>query len=197
MTYFAKTIFVSSILVLTSACSNAQGKPHASVKASPSVKTQAAKTSPTGYSKPSAAVSFNHNFSGRSSLGTTESVTMKISDRYPGGQLSVDVFPSAGIQMFNNGGLQNEVLELNGDSVNDVELRFQAKSEGVHQITMVAKVIMPDGQAITRSYTMPVYVGDQFQPVKKSLDHLKKAPTGKVGGGLVIMDADETITTGN
>lgn len=192
MTNFVKGIFASSLLVLLSGCSNAQGKPQLEPVASPQVEIKM-NTAPNGYRKPSAAVRISHNFSGRSAIGVTENVTFQISDGYPSGDLSLEVFPSDGIQMFNNGGLQEIALKLDGDNLNEIDVQFQAKEEGIHQITLIATVITRDGQLARRSYSMPIYVGDQFQKPKESYENKPYKSPGKISDGLIIMDAEETI----
>jgi len=192
MNYFSKAVLFSTAMIFASACSNAQSKPQQHAKPSPTMKTSA-KTSHTGYSKPSAAIDFRHNFSGRAALGVTETVSLKVLDNYPGGQMTLQHYPSAGIQLFQNNGLQSTTAQLSGDSPNNFDLQFQAKSEGVHSITTVATVTMANGQVITRSYSMPIYVGEKFQPTKQDYRQRQQVKTGNVSGGMVIMDAEETI----
>ncbi len=197
MTLLAKTFMASTLLALTTAgCSGAAENVNVKSKA---VKMQSqpdnviSNTSSTGYSKPSAAIDFQHDFSGRSTLGSVETLNLKISDRYPGGTVEIIVNPTDGLEVFKNGNRQSFKM---GSGANNMTLQFQPKSEGVHRLNFLAVVKTADGQSISKSYSIPVYVGDQFVPEKRVGKNIRdnvKAP--KTSGGLVIMEAEETVTS--
>ncbi len=189
MNCFSKSILITTAILSVSACSNAQSKSEPmKTAAKPSVKM-----SHTGYSKPSAAVQFRHDFSGRSSLGVTESIKVQVTDRYEDAKVELKVYPSDGIQMFSRSELQKVNSPEIGITENEMNLQFQPRSEGVHNISVVAIVTLKNGQVITQSQTIPVYVGDQFKPTKRTPQEKALTNPGKPSGGMVIMDAEETI----
>ena len=197
MTYFLKTILATSLFALaTSGCSGATETVQA-VSKTTADNVVASNQSSTGYSKPSAAIDFQHDFSGRSTVGATQTVNMKVMDRYSGGTVSIKVMPSEGVNIFENNA--QRVFQMGGQD-NAFQIQFQANSEGIHNINVLAAATLANGQVISRSYSMPIYVGDQFKPTKQSLTarNLKDNEIQlqkQNSNGMVIMEAEETITT--
>ena len=196
MNYLIKPILASMCLGLSVTGCSVATEPAAVAAKSEASMTKPA-MSPTGYSKPGAAIDFAHDFSGRSTVGATQIVNMKIMDRYPGGTVQISVLPSEGITVFENNSQKS--FKMSGGE-NDFQIQFQADREGVHRITILAQAVMQNGQTISRSYSMPVYVGDQYRPVKKSVKTVDEGDrvlqkNGETDGGLIIMDAEETIET--
>ncbi len=191
-----KPIMVSTFLALSlGACSAATEQADVTQKVKTNHSTPG--VAPTGYSKPSAAIDFQHDFSGRSTVGATQIVTMKVMDRYPGGTVDISVMPSEGVTVFKNNTQRSFKM---GGNENEFQLQFQANSEGVHRINVLAKATLSDGQVINRSYSMPIYVGDQFQPTKGStknrdLNDANRQLQKESSSGLIVMEAEETITT--
>jgi len=195
MTKFTKSILASAILSLAlSACSGVVDKTQGQKKEAEVTKIHTVKTSTAVYSKPSASIDFQHDFAGSASVGTVETINLKMLDRYAGGTVDVSVKSSDGIELFENP--KGQSLKMGGEG-NDLTIQFQPKTEGVHHITVLAVARTTDGQSITRSYAIPVYVGEGFKPAKRPAPRPKDPETTvvKASGGLIIMDAEETIET--
>ena len=197
MTYFVKAILGASLISLSVGCSNASEK----IQTPDPVQTHVSHkstASPTGYSKPSAAIDFRHDFSGRSTVGAMQTVNLKVIDGYPDGKVEIKIVPSDGIQIFQNNAQASFSM---GGRENNVPIQFQVNQEGVHRITVIAVATLGNGQSISRSYAMPVYVGDKYQAPGKG--SIKAAYPGdnnlqsqkQSSGGLIVMEAEETITT--
>lgn len=193
MTKSIKTLLVVGLSVTAIGCSGAQEKTQITAKAQ---QVQTVKSKPhAGYSKPSAAIDFRHDYSGVSQIGVVETVNLKVLDRYEGGTMEVTIIPSDGVQVFGNQGATT--FKMDGESIGDLNLQFQSNQEGIHNISVIAKATLANGQLITRSYSLPVHVGEKFRPTKQSLREGVRTNTDvqqrKPNGGIIIMDAEEVI----
>lgn len=206
MTKFMKSIFVSTALVMSAGCSVAQDKPVKAQKPS----AQAVKTTPgshghSTYRKPSAAIYFNHDFSGSAEIGMMQAINLNVTDQYPGATISLKFTPSEGIRYFGPAqlthrstaieGLTSTTSEIGEGGGNAIPLQFQPLTEGVHKLSVIATASLADGQSIVRSYMIPIYVGDAYQPTKQSFKDqaVKPSKPPVSSGGFIIMDAEETI----
>lgn len=146
-----------------------------------------------GYKKLSAAIDFRTDFSGKGNLGVVETVNISVLNR-TGGKVSYEVLDSPGLKVFKNSGLQETVATI-GESGEALSLQFQPLSEGVHNLIVLAKIQLPDGQFMSKTHSIPVYVGQKFQPPKNKPDSL--APKVVTGDqeviGIIEMKAEETI----
>jgi len=151
-----------------------------------------AKSAYTGYQKPSAAINFSHDFDGRGELGVTETINLRVDDAYPGGTMAFDVVTDNNLQVFENA-LLSETVSLDGETPRDYKIVFQPISEGIHNISIVAKVQTAQGQSMRQSFGITVYVGEAYKPVKQSSHTGQNTQDLTVSDGLVIMEAEETI----
>jgi len=55
-----------------------------------------------GYVKPGAAVAMTHDYDGQTAPGEYETVTLTLSHIYKDGRLSIDMLPTANLQVFSN-----------------------------------------------------------------------------------------------
>ncbi len=145
----------------------------------------------TPHTKLSAAVDFNTDFSGRADIGVVETLNINVTSHYPGSRVSFELLDAPGLQIFQKSGLTETTASL-GEGGHDLSLQFQPVTEGVHDIIILAKVTLADGQYMTKTHLIPVYVGDQFQP-SKEVKTLEPSTTSQELGGMIIMDAEETI----
>ncbi len=198
-----KSALVSLTLMASAGCTAAQNQPSAKKAEPESHKTKAHHTHDS-FRKPSAAIYFNHKFAGSADVGTTQTIELQVRDQYPGATISYEVQPSPGISLFGPAqfssssssieGLNQATADFGELPDNNFTLNFQPTQEGVHNISIVATVQMTNGQSIVSSHTIPVYVGDDYQPTKQSLkDQMAKKQESVVSDGLIIMEAEETI----
>lgn len=192
-----KTLLIAGLVAVAVGCSAAQDKTtqdSINVVAQKASAPQAEKQHAphVAHTKLSAAIDFNTDFGGRASVGAVETLNINVTSRYPGSTVAYEIMPSAGLQLFQNNGL-TETSRALGESGHDLSLQFQPLTEGAHNVTILAKVMLADGQYMTRSHTIPVYVGQKFQPVKNSVSPAVPKDTPTEVGGMVIMDAEETI----
>ena len=204
MTKILKSAFVSMTLLMGAGCSVAQDKPMMKTS-KPTAPASKPAHSHKPYSKPSAAIYFNHDFGGSADLGAMQAINLKVTDNYPGASINLRVLPSEGISYFGPAemtrsstaisGVSTTTSEIGEVSGNNMALQFQPKSEGIHKLTVVATANLADGQSIVRSYSIPIYVGDAYQPTKQSLKEqaLGHSKPPVVSGGVIIMDAQESI----
>lgn len=144
------------------------------------------------HTKLSAAIDFKTDFDGRGNLGVTQTVNLTVTSLYPGSSASFEVLPTPGLQMFQKSGL-TETFSVLGEGGHDLSFQFQPLSEGVHDIVILAQVSLADGQFMTKSHLVQVYVGDEFQRSKEKVGTFTPATTSQEVGGMVIMDAEETV----
>lgn len=204
MTKILKCAFVSMTLLMGAGCSVAQDKP--AMKTS---KPQAPASKPVHghkpYSKPTAAIYFSHDFSGTGNLGEMQAFNLKVTDNYPGASINLRILPSEGISYFGPAEMtrgstaisevRTTTAEIDEVSGHNMALQFQPKTEGIHKLTVVATANLADGQSIVRSYSIPIHVGEAYQPTKQSLKEqaLGHSKPPVVSGGVIIMEAQETI----
>ncbi len=203
MTYF-KLAMLSGALAALSACTNAQESAAQTHKMTPPTVTskhsemdhsmeKAAGHKNHGYKKLSAAVDFRTDFDGRSSLGLVETVNINVINR-TGGKVSYEILDAPGLKIFKNSGLEETVATI-GETGEGLNLQFQPLSEGVHNLIVLAKIELPDGQFMTKTHSIPIYVGQKFQPVESKRDLLapKVATGNQEVSGIIEMKAEETI----
>jgi len=202
MTYI-KIAFLTSAIAALAGCTNAQESEAQSHKMTPPTATAShSETEPVlekrnghknhGYKKLTAALDFKTDFSGRSSLGVIETLNLNVINR-TGGQVTYDVLDSPGLKIFKNSGFEEATASI-GETRQALNLQFQPLSEGVHNLTILAKVNLPDGQFMSSTHVIPVYVGEKFQPSPKPSFRAPSAvPDNNEIGGLIVMEAEETI----
>jgi len=208
MTKALKLAALSTLTALSVGCSNAQDQTQ--MKQSAASKFEVTEKKQNQYvpvhqshKKLSASIDITHDFKGRAILGTSQTINLDVVNNYGGGSAVIEVLPANGLRVFNNtgfaeptaeaGGMKSAAMTFAGAAPQNLSLHVQPLTEGVHNITLLAKVNLPDGQFMTRSFVIPVYVGEKFQPTKESLTASSPAKEPVVSGGLAIMDAEETI----
>jgi len=189
MTYF-KTAFIAGLIAATAGCSKAQD---ASAKAGPPIVSKPSAHSAHGYKKPSAPIDITSSFSGQGAVGVVDILNLNVTSRLPGGKVEFEILPSEGLKVFQNNTLTQNAISIDRDSGYDLALQFQPLTEGIHNVTVLTKVYLPNGQFMSKSHTIPVYVGESFQPTKQSLTKEVVGAPNKAGTGLVVMEAEETI----
>lgn len=197
-----KTLLIAGLATLAIGCSAAQDKTTQDAINVVSQKASAPQIDPTqshkqqaphvAHTKLSAAIDFNTEFSGRANVGVTETLNINVTSRYPGSSVAYEILPSPGLQIFQNNGMTETTRSLS-ESGHDLSLQFQPLIEGAHSVTILAKVTMADGQYMTRSHSIPVYVGEKFRPTKNLVTPVAPSDMPTEVGGMVIMDAEETI----
>ncbi len=203
---FAKLVFLSAALAANAACSSAQGDEVVKANDAKQKLTHTHNVSPDAgtYKKPSAAIYFDVESSGVIPIGTSDIITLKVRDEYPGATISYKILNSEGLNYFGPSEMTMPSTAMSRVSAtapeegqlnaNIMSLQVQPFSEGVHKLTVVATARLADGQSIVRSQTIPIYTSEQFKPTKEDTlnsQKLKNAPV--VSNGVVIMDAEETI----
>lgn len=157
----------------------------AAAQALMSAKAENVKSSASSYMKPGAAIAYSHNLSRRVEAGETVTFQLNLQDAYASGAMSltlsgegVSVMPSSGPTQF----------DMAQDAVHVTTISFTAPNNGRHYINVTAIADSGDGQAMPRTFSIPVQVGDQA--AKKFNPNMQATGSGET---LVIMDAEEEI----
>lgn len=204
--YITKGTVLAVAFLASSACSSAKGDDQ--VK-SADVKQKAthnhSKVHPAGnYRKPSAAIYFDFDHSGVTPMGVSDIVELKVRDEYPGAMITYKILTTEGLNYFGPSEITMGSTALSGvnaiapgdkeSSSNGMNLQIQPLSEGAHKLTVIATANLANGQSIVRSQTIPIYTGEEFKPSKSDVLKARESiKTSNTSGGLVIMDAEETI----
>lgn len=201
MTKALKFLAITAITTVAIGCSNAQEVNQTVIAKHDGHHQKHSQPVHQGQKKLFASVDIQHDFNGRAALGTAQVINLEVINKSGGGSATIEVLPASGLRVFNNSGftqateaqgMPSTTLDFVGDAPQSLSLMFQPTSEGVHNIAVRANVNLADGQFMTRTFNIPVYVGEKFQPTKSSdVKPIKEKPI--VSDGLVIMDAEETI----
>jgi len=138
--------------------------------------------------KQGAAVSFTHNYDGRSEPGFVEDFQVFIQDEYDSGTLNISMTASEGLNLSSGGPTS---FSMDGDAARTINVSVSAQTPGKYYVNLQAKADAGNGQAMMRGYGIAINVGDpKLYPETKQNVTVEDT---KDGGKIVIMDAEETI----
>lgn len=140
------------------------------------------------YKKPGASVDFSHDYSGASKSGQTEVVTFMLSEPHDSGTLSLTARADEGLEIYSD--VSNLSFDMASGREHRLDVQVGTPIAGTHYLSFTAATDTGSGQRMMRSFSVAFNVDGGAAALKT-----QQAPKGtRVSGGLVIMDAEETIT---
>lgn len=140
--------------------------------------------------KPGASVTFSHEVSGPLDAGDTGSVTLTVNEGYPVGILHLQATGDPGIAVFGaEASIQKDMSDV---TTHSWRVDFEAETDGVHYINVMATVEMDGGLQASRAYAVRVEVGD-WQSVQAKVQAASPVELQSDGEPAVILEAEETI----
>lgn len=137
--------------------------------------------------KPGAAVEFSHRMQSPTRIGDVGTAVVTVSEGYESGSLRLIARASEGLELVSSENLAT--LSMAGSRDHVVNVRFRARSEGVHYLSLTGEVSDNAGQKAVRNFSMRVQIGNA--PAKAAKPGLAK--DGK-GAPIILMPATETIS---
>ena len=144
----------------------------------------------SNYSKPGAAVTVSHNYIGHSKLGASDNIQVSFQERDVDGVMTVKILPSAGLNIASAGDVQT--FQMSGTDIHQMDLSVSADMDGQYFVNLLITADRGVGNISTQSYGIPIYVGSAV-PSKRGFTSKNSIDPQKVSGGVIVMDAQETI----
>lgn len=163
-----KLVFLSALLISTTACTRQTATPNESVAA----KTVSVRTVKTG-----AALNFSHRMQSPLVANTSQSVTLIVSHDYAGQPLSLTATSDAAVQL----ATKTAAMTLIKGRSATWTIPFTVTADGLYYINIIGTVRGADGNAEARAYAIRLPVGNQVE-IKK--------PTPKE----ILLPAEEKIS---
>lgn len=140
-------------------------------------------------SKPGALVQFSHTLGKATADG--QALTLNISEGYDGGTLTIEISDNENLSVSGSGG--DYRFAMSDDGRHTLNLSVKALATGKHYLSFIAIAESGDGQVARSSYAVPVYSG--VAPEKVGSVHVAPADSSTYSGGIIAMEAEETIST--
>jgi len=141
-----------------------------------------------GYIKPGAAIALTHDYDGQTAVGEFETITLTLNHIYENGNLSIDILPTEGLQVFSDLPLKNHTMQTNRNL--SIPIQFSGMTNGIYSIAVEAVYESPEGQQSRRVISVPITVGtraaNKSQPITPQSE--KSNATG-----LITLPAKEVI----
>ena len=145
------------------------------------------------YQKPGAAVRFSHNYSGKSEVGDSESVTLTFNHEYSTGSLSIQLEAQEGLNIADN--QSPYIFALDEDRNLEIEALLSAAANGKYYLSIFATVEGWGGDPISRVFALALNAGDSEQKTKSSLEPVHMSiEEATPGNKIILMPAEETIS---
>lgn len=181
------------ILIPTTAFACSKHTAKTSVTATPVSQSEAyvkGKTHYTPYAKPGASVTVSHNYSGQSKLGGVDNIRVSFKERDTDGVMTVKILPSAGLNIASAGDVQT--FQMSGTDTHEMDISVTAQTDGQYFVNLLITADRGVGSVSTQSYGIPIYAGSAV-PSKQGSGMKNTSEIKKVSGGLIVMEAQETI----
>ncbi|MGJ8562456.1 MAG: hypothetical protein ACSHXY_02780 [Alphaproteobacteria bacterium] len=182
---------ITAGLLLCGACSQNTGASSADLSANAQSEKQA-KAYVSHVTKAGAAVGFSHNYDGHTKVGETENIAITLNDRYTSGILTASATQSDGLSVQS----ADQTFRMEGNDAHIFDVQVSAASGGVYSLNFQIVADADVGNVARTTATIMIYVGDTAH-FEKNRKVDTKPNTSKAAPGLVIMDAEETITVDN
>ena len=141
-----------------------------------------------GYIKPGAAIALSHDYDGQTALGEFETITLTLSHIYENGQLTIDILPTEGLEIFSGLSLESVPIETSVDI--SLPIQFSGLADGTYSIAIETIYESPEGQQSRRVQSVLITIGTK--PVGKSQPPLTQIEKTKATG-LIALPAEEII----
>ncbi len=182
MTNFNTALFVALATAAASCAGQENDRPDAT-----SADTLNAKNEVVPHLKSGAAVRFNHEMRAAVDAGEDGVVELIIDERYDEGRLDIEAVATGGVSL--SASSASTSMALAGTSRHIWDIYFTAEDNGVHYIDVRATVTVAGDVVGSRSYSVPVKVGNAAAPSAKSS---AKVDRDADGNPIIIMEAEET-----
>jgi len=183
---FLKIITLSSVACLIAGASLVAHPKKHSTSVVPN-KSQHTHEHHAGYVKPGAAVEMTHDYDGQTTLSEFETVTLTLNHMYENGQLSVDILPTEGLQVFSNGPQQ---VQLHHGSTLNLPIQFSGSENGSYSIAVETVYENPEGQQSRRVLSFAVTIGTALPSKSRPIVSTTSKPKTL---GVIALPATETI----
>ena len=145
------------------------------------------------YQKPGANIRFSHDLKHQITPGQSGSFALTLTEAYASGRLEVSLSAGEGLNLFSSSTVTSFDMASSDRHTMNVYFDTNADTPGRHYIGVTASVVDENGQASGRAYSVPVVVGDPLTHEK--LNKTIVTADDGTGGRVIVMDAQETITT--
>ncbi len=145
----------------------------------------------SSYAKPGAAVRMVHNYSGQSTPGSIENIRVSFINEHPNSKMTVTVSNSPDIRLFDD--IRQHRFENIAQKRGDIDVQFSTQSKSPQALNFVTTIELEDGQVWRRAHSIPVNAG-KSGAFGKTTDK-SVAPANVSSDGVIVMEAEETITT--
>ncbi len=144
------------------------------------------------YMKPGASVYLTHNYDGKTAVGEIENITVTLTEAYDTGTLTATILPTDGLTIYSDTRMHS--FAMNGAAEHTLNVQVSANTDGVYYLNLQMVVEDGTGNVMRRSGGVAIYVGANALPQKQ---RALIAGSADVAGepGLIVMDAEEEITT--
>jgi len=138
--------------------------------------------------KQGAAVSFKHNYDGKTDPGFVENFQISIQEEYAAGTLDISMNASEGLTLSVDGLTS---FSMAGDGVRTLNISVSAQTPNKYYVNLQARANDGSGQVMLRSYGVAIYVGDP--KLYSKVEQKFTVEDTKDGGKIIVMEAEETI----
>ena len=149
------------------------------------------------YQKPGAAIRFQIENGGALSAGEIRTVKVTVFNEYDGGDVAITVGDAPGVRILSD--IRDHKFSMAGNASHSFDVQLSAGQDGVYSIPLIATANLENGQTMMRSGGLSLRVGEQAN-LKRTI--LSESETDSevlteadVSGGVVAMEAEETIRT--
>lgn len=143
------------------------------------------------YAKPGAAVTVSHDYSGHNKLGAVENIRVSFKGARTDGVMTVKILPSNGLNIAT--AVDVQTFQMSDFENHHMDLSVSGQNDGQYFVNLLITVDKGVGNMSSQSYGIPIYVGAAAAAkpgsVMKDTNEAKK----KISGGLIVMEAQETI----
>jgi len=151
-----------------------------------------------GYVKPGAAIALKHNYDGQSLTGELESFSVTLSHLYSDGNLTVELLPTADLNISSN--ITSPNIPLHPGSDFTFQVQMSSLKQGEYRLGVSTVYEAKDGHQVRRISSIPIQIGnyESKKPEAQGLQASKfqsenTAPVRSKLKRIIALPAQETI----
>ena len=149
------------------------------------------------YQKPGAAIRFQVENGGALSAGEIRTVKVTVFNEYDGGDVTITVGETPGVRILSD--IRDHKFSMAGNASHSFDVQLSAGQDGVYSIPLIATADLGNGHTMMRSGGLSLRVGEQANLKRMILSESETdsevLTEADVSGGVVAMEAEETIRT--
>lgn len=189
-----KTILIGSVITACMIPLSGCVSDSPAIEASADAQTVSSEQKSNGYIKPGAAVTFSHNYDGKTEPGEIESFQVFVKRKGAQGPINVKMESKGGLKVYNDTAVQkiSAAQDTEDSAGHTMNVKVGAQEPGRYYLNFFAS--SGEGEEkMMRAYSVAIQVGDQ--PYVPELGKGMTAQETPEGEKIIVMDAKET--TGN